>query len=97
MKKAIVPVVAALLLFSGCANEFNRVYKTDNYQYKYEYAKECFVAGKYTRAITLLQELVTIEKGTENAQESLYMLAMAEYCSKDYEGAAETFKKYYQR
>ena len=96
MKKAIVPVVAALLLFSGCANEFNRVYKTDNYQYKYEYAKECFVAGKYTRAITLLQELVTIEKGTENAQESLYMLAMAEYCSKDYEGAAETFKKYYQ-
>ena len=96
MKKAIVPVVATLLLFSGCANEFNRVYKTDNYQYKYEYAKECFVAGKYTRAITLLQELVTIEKGTENAQESLYMLAMAEYCSKDYEGAAETFKKYYQ-
>lgn len=96
MKKSIVSVVISLLLFSSCANEFNRVYKTDNYPYKYEYAKECFVSGKYTRAITLLQELVTIEKGTENAQESLYMLAMAEYCSKDYEGAAETFKKYFQ-
>jgi outer membrane protein assembly factor BamD len=37
-----------------------------------------------------------MEKGTENAQESLYMLGMAEFCSKDYEGAAETFKKYFQ-
>ena len=43
----------------------------------------------------LLQELVTMQKGTDNAQESLYMLAMAEYLSKDYEGAAATFKKYF--
>ena len=43
-----------------------------------------------------LQELVTIQKGTDNAQECLYMLAMAEYCDRDYESASETFKKYYQ-
>mgnify|MGYP000148759476 CR=1 FL=1 len=96
MKKSIFVVISVALLFSSCAKEFNQVYKTDNYQYKYEYAKECFACGKYTRAITLLTDLVTLEKGTENAQESLYMLGMAEYMSKDYEGAAETFKKYYQ-
>ena len=82
-------------LLSGCATEFNRVYKTGDYSYKYEYAKECYATGKYTHAISLLQELVTIMKGTDNAEECLYMLAMAEYCDRDYESASATFKKYF--
>ena len=94
MKKRILYALSSLLLLSSCAHEFNRVYKADNFHYKYEYAKECYAKGQYTRAITLLQELITLEKGTENAQESLYMLAMAEYSNKDYETAAEYFKKY---
>lgn len=96
MKKSFILISSLLLLFSSCAHEFNKVYKTDNYHYKYEYAKECFAAGKYVRAVTLLQELVTLQKGTENAQECLYMLAMAEYNNKNYETAAEYFKKYCQ-
>ena len=95
MKKISLISICAVLLFASCAHEFNQVYKTDNIDYKYEYAKECFANGKYIRAITLLQELVTVEKGTDKAQECLYMLAMAEYCSKDYETASEYFKKYY--
>lgn len=96
MKKIFIIGVVLTLLLSSCAHEFNRVYKTDNYHYKYEYAKECFAVGKYVRAITLLQELVTLQKGSENAQECLYMLAMAEYNNKNYETAAEYFKKYCQ-
>lgn len=82
--------------FSGCAHEFNQVYKSQDHTYKYEFAKECFANGKYSQAITLLQEVVTFQKGTDNGEESLYMLAMAQYCDKDYEGAAMTFKKYRQ-
>lgn len=82
-------------MMGSCATEFNRVYKSPDHDYKYEYAKQCFATGKFTQAITLLQELVTIQKGTENAQECLYMLAMAEYCEGDYESASATFKKYY--
>ena len=95
MKKNIVIVISAFLLLTSCAHEFNQVYKSTDYIYKYEYAKECFVRGKYTNAITLLQELLTLMKGTANAQECMYMLAMAEYNIKDYETAAEYFKKYY--
>lgn len=95
MKKQIAILACAALLFSGCASEFNRVYKSTDSDYKYEYAKECFASGKFTRAITLLQELVTIEKGTDNGEESLYMLAMSEFCSRDYESASATFKKYF--
>jgi len=84
------------ILLASCAQEFTKVYKTENTQYKYEYAKECYAEGKFAQAITLLTGLINIEKGTDNAQESLYMLAMAEYNSMDYEGAAQAFKRYYQ-
>ncbi len=96
MKKTILASLCALTLFCSCASEFNQVYKSDNYQYKYEYAKECFATGKYSRAVVLLQEIVTLEKGTENAQECLYMLAMSEYCMRDYQTASDYFKKYFQ-
>ena len=95
MRKFFPIIIVSAMLLTGCANEFNQVYKTSDYSYKDEYAKECFMKGKYTRAVTLLQDLVTLQKGTDNAQESLYMLAMAQYLGKDYESAATTFKKYY--
>ena len=96
MKKYVISLAILAAMLTSCASEFNRVYKTTDNDYKYEFAKECFARGKFTQAITLLQELVTIQKGTDNAQECLYMLAMAEYCDRDYESASETFKKYYQ-
>ena len=95
MKKYLVVVAAMVMLLTGCANEFNKVYKTTDVDYKYEYAKECFAMGKYTRAVLLLQDMVTMMKGRENGQECLYMLAMAAYCGKDYETAAQYFKRYY--
>lgn len=65
------------LMFTSCVNQFNQIYKSSDNDLKYEYAKECYLRGKYVKATTLLQELVTIQKGTDNAEESLYMLAMA--------------------
>ena len=94
MKKRILIGICAALLCTSCAHEYNQVYKTTNNDYKYEFAKECFAKGKYGFAVPLLQDLVTVEKGTDNAQECLYMLGMAEYGLKDYQAASETFKKY---
>ena len=94
MKKYLLVALTGLLLFSSCAKEFNQVYKSSDYHYRYEYAKECFAAGKYQRAVTLLQQLIIQAKGTPEAQESLYMLGMAEYGDRDYATAAETFKRY---
>lgn len=95
MKKSIIIIVSIVLLFSSCAKEFNSVYKSNDYLYKYEYAKECFATGKYARATTLLSELINILKGTDYAEESLYMLGMAQYNDQDYESASDTFKRYY--
>lgn len=93
-KKILAIMIPAVLLFSGCAHEFNQVYKSQDTNYKYEFAKEAFANGKYTQASTLLEELIMVMKGTDNAEESLYMLGMAHFNNKDYESAAQSFKTY---
>ena len=95
MKKSIIITLASALLMTGCANEFNRIYKSQDVAYKYECAKQYFAQGKYQQAAVLLQDVVTSQKGRNNAQESLYMLGMALYNDRDYESASATFKKYF--
>lgn len=94
MKKKMFMLACVALFLSSCAGEFNKVYKSADSDYKYEFAKEAFANGKFQQAATLLEELITIKKGTDEAQECLYMLAMAQYCNHDYEAASATFKKY---
>ena len=97
MKKSLKIGTCMTLLLCSCAGEFNKVYKSTDNEYRYEYAKEAFAMGKFQQAATLLEEIITIKKGSEAEQESLYMLAMAQYCNRDYEAASATFKKYISR
>ena len=96
MKKMLFTLSLAALLLTGCAGEFNKVYKSTDLNYRYEYAKQSFAEGKFTRAATLLMELFTQKKGHDDAEEALYMLGMSEYKSHDFESASSTFKKYFQ-
>ena len=95
MKKKTIIALCVTALLSSCATEFNRVYKSADNDYKYEYAKQCFAMGEFQHATTLLQDLVLLRKGRDTGQESLYLLGMAQYCNKDYESASATFRKYY--
>ena len=83
-----------MLFLCSCAGEFNKVYKSADDSYKYEYAKEAFANNKFQQACALLEELVTVKKASQDAQECLYMLGMAQYCNGDFEAASATFKKY---
>jgi outer membrane protein assembly factor BamD len=94
IKKTLIALLLATL-FVGCVSEYSTVLKSADHTYKYEYAKQSFASGKFAQAVTLLEELVTLQKGKSSAQESLYMLAMAQYCNRDYEAASQTFKKYF--
>ena len=94
MKKNILITLLAALLLSSCG-EYNKLLKSTDYEYKYEAAKNYFAKGQYNRAATLLNELIAILKGTDKAEESLYMLGMSYYNKKDYQTAAQTFIQYY--
>ena len=68
MKKCIIICSCAMLLMTSCAGEFNKVYKSTDNDYKYEYAKEAFASGKFQQAATLLEELITLKKGTSQSK-----------------------------
>lgn len=95
MKRIFLGVLCGTLLLTSC-NEYNQVLKTTNSEYKYEAAKAFFVEGQYSKAAQILTDLMAILKGSVYGEESLYMLAMSEYCSGNVETAAAYFKKYYQ-
>ncbi|KAA6331575.1 Outer membrane protein assembly factor BamD [termite gut metagenome] len=96
MKKNIFIIVILFvnIFFCSCG-EFTKLQKSTDYEYKYEAAKNYFAKGQYEKSITLLNELITILKGTDKGEESLYMLAMSYYNSKDYLTASQTFITYY--
>lgn len=88
--------LVCVLVLTGCG-EYNKVLKSTDYNYKYEYAKRAFDAKKYTQAYTILEDIVPVLRATPKAEESLYLLALSYYESKDYINAGSYFKNYYQQ
>ena len=94
MKKYLVIAILSGTFFTSCG-EYNKVLKSTSYDYRYEAAKSYFGNGQYSKATYLLEELINILKGTEKAEESLYMLGMAYYNQGDYVTASHHFTTYY--
>ncbi len=65
-----------------------------DYDYKYEAAKEYYAGGNYTRAYQLLETVIVPFKGSDRAEESLYMLGMCYYNLRDYETASLFLDRY---
>lgn len=93
MRKISISLLLLLTLV-GCG-EYNKVLKSNDYNYKYEYAKKAFEQKKYVQSSTILADLVTVMKGTDKAEESLYLLALSHYENKDYANSGAYFKTYY--
>jgi outer membrane protein assembly factor BamD len=77
--------------------EYQRAQKSNDYDYKFDYAKRAYEQKRYSQAATLLQDCVTVFKGSDKAEESLYLLAMSYYENKDYINSGAYFKNYYTR
>lgn len=94
MKKYIGICFGLLWLFTSC-NSYNKILKSTDYEYKYEAAKEYYMLGKYSKAAVILDELISIMKGTDKAEETLFMVGMCYYGMEDYETASHYFTTYY--
>ncbi len=93
-KNTIIILLLSMVVLSSC-HGYNTLLKSTDYEYKYEAAKCYYAQGKYSKAENLLNELITILKGTVQAEESLYMLGMSYYCQGDYATASQSFITYY--
>lgn len=95
MKKSTSSLIAifGLATLISCGN-YNKVLRSGSYEQRYEMAKECYAKGEYNRASILLQDVIAMYKGTDQAEESLYLLAMSSYNARNYDAAGQYFKKY---
>ena len=94
MKRNIVLALLIAGALSSCG-EYNKLLKSTDTEYKYEAAKNYFAQGKYSKTATLLEDMIIPLKGTDKAEESLYMLAMSYYNQGDYSTASHYFTTYY--
>ena len=83
-------------LMCSCG-EYQHVLKSNDYDYKFDFAKRAFEAKRYVQAATLFKDCSTVFKGTGKAEESLYLLALSHYENKDYVSSGPYFRSYYTR
>ena len=95
MRYYILYIIAALMMCS--CGEYQRVLKSDDVNYKFDYAKRAYEEGRYVQAATLLKDCITLLKGSDKAEESLYLLAMSHFENKDYVSSGAYFSTYYNR
>lgn len=88
-------LLIVLISFASCSN-YNKLLKpTTDIEYRYEAAKEYYLNGEYSKAAPLLEGLIRTFKGSDKAEESLFLLGMCYYESYDYYTASQYFKTYY--
>lgn len=92
----ICAALAAAASLTGCG-EYQRAQKSKDVDYKLDFARRAFEKKQYVQASTILADIIPAFKGTEKAEDALYLLAMSNYENKDYPTAAAYFKNYYTR
>ena len=83
-----------MLLGSSC-NSYTKLMKSQSYEQKYEAAKQYYAQGNYNYAATLCTEVLSVLKGTEYGEESLYLTGLSHMRARNYDAAATVFRKYY--
>lgn len=94
IKKLLYLLIIPLICSCG---EYQKAQKSTDYNYKFEYAKKAYELKKYQQSIALLQECINVFKGSERAEDALYLLAMSYFENKDYINSSAYFKNYYVR
>ena len=86
-------LVTFVALLSSCDN-YTKIAKKGSIEQKYEYAIKAYEKGQYSRALPLLEELITVYRGTANGEKVLYYYAYSNYNTGDYILAGYHFKNF---
>ena len=88
-------LMLALVMMTGCSG-YNKILKASDYNTKYSLAKTYFLEGRYTSCSSILEECVAYQRGTAQAEESMYLLATCYYNLNDYLAASQYYMACYR-
>ncbi len=95
MMRKITSIILLTLLIASCG-EYQKVLKSDDYNYKYTKAIAYYEAEDYNRALPIFDELVTVLRGTAKMEEVSYYYAYCHYSTGENLMAAYLFNSYYK-
>lgn len=92
-KTHILFLLIIVFAFSACSN-YDKLVKSADIDKKYEAALKYYEKENYVKALTLLEELVSVFKGTAKAESILFYYAYTNYNLGDYILASYHFKNF---
>lgn len=94
LNKGAVILFALLCLLLGACSDFNKLQKSDNVQLKVKRGIEYYKKKDYYKASVLLDEVVPLLKGREEAEDAQYYQAFTYFDDKQYVMSAYYFKEF---
>ena len=83
-----------IIIFSASCGEYQKILKSDDFNYKYERAVAYYQAEDFNRALPIFDELRTIMLGRDKMEEVSYYYAYCHYSTGDLLTAAYLFRNY---
>ena len=97
LNRRIVSLFAGLVcvvLMGSCKSKFEKIRASNNIAMKYQEAVKFYEKKKYTKAITLFDDLMTKYRGQAEAEDLYYYTAYTSYRLRDYTSARYSFKNF---
>ncbi len=92
----VVLAVVAGLMLQSCGGDFNRIQKSGDAQAKYDAALKYYKSADYIKALQLFEQLLSVYRGTEKAEDISYYYAYCNYYAGDYVMGGFYFTSYYR-
>ncbi len=93
--RKILGFCCTLMLLSSCG-EYYKVQKSTDVAERYSFAKKSYNQKKYSRTISLLEDMLSSLAPSAEGPQSTYLMANSHYELGHYEDAARYFKLYYK-
>lgn len=87
-------VVFLVVMAAGCKSKFEKLRASNNIALKYQEAIKYYNSKKYTKALTLFDDLMTKYRGQAEAEDLYYYTAYTNYYLRDYTSARFHFKQF---
>ena len=90
----ITYILLIISIFVASCSSYTRVMKGNDMDAKLNLAIKLYNKGDYFKALPLLEELITVYRGTKKAEKTYYYYAYTNYQLGDYETAAYDFDNF---
>ncbi|SEL42605.1 outer membrane protein assembly factor BamD [Parapedobacter koreensis] len=87
-------MVFLIVMAAGCKSKFEKLRASNNIALKYQEAMKYYTNKKYTKALTLFDDLMTKYRGQAEAEDLYYYTAYTNYNLRDYTSARFHFKQF---